>query len=303
MKKFLLSIINKLPYISTLRKKVDLYEKNAHVDPGHYYSPIFDVDDLKKRKDAIWGAAKKDGVSGIDLNVAEQLSLLRDLEVYCADFPFPAKEQNNFRYYAENRYYAHTDGLLLYFMIRHFKPQRVIEAGSGFSSALMLDMRHLYNTPAHLTFIDPETDRLKSLLRAEDETHATIIGRPVQTVEPNVFTALQKNDILFIDSSHVTKTGSDVNYLLLEILPLLQPGVIIHIHDIFYPFIYPEKWTFSGINWNETYLVRALLANTNRYKILLFSDYLHIHHPGAFKPFPITAIKQGQSIWLQVMEA
>jgi hypothetical protein len=301
MKKLFLSIINKLPYISTLRKKADLYEKNAHGDPGHYYSPIFDVDDLKRRQESIWGTRTTPTVAGIDLNSESQLSLLKHFESYYTDFPFPASKQAELRYYSENRYYGYTDGLMFYFMIRHFKPSRIIEAGSGFSSALMLDMHDIFETPSLLTFIDPETTRLESFLRTGDKEFATFIGRTVQSVDNALFLTLEKNDILFIDSSHVTKTGSDVNFLLLEILPQLQAGVIIHIHDIFYPFVYPEKWTFNGVNWNETYLVKALLANSNRYKILLFSDYIHLHHPEAFEKFPITDLKKGQSIWLQVL--
>ena len=125
-----------------------------------------------------------------------------------------------------------------------------------------------------MTFVDPFTERLKSLLNPVDNSNCTIIESPVQEVALDVFRNLKEGDLLFIDSSHISKVGSDVNYLIFQVLPVLKPGVIIHFHDICYPFEYPRDWIMDGIFWNEAYLLRAFLMNNKDYEILLFNHYI-----------------------------
>jgi hypothetical protein len=149
------------------------------------------------------------------------------------------------RYKLSNDYYFFADGIVLYSMIRHFKPSSIIEIGSGFSSALMLDMNDLFPAaPIQLNFVEPYPERLNALLRDTDRLKANVIEKVVQEVDSSFFERLKKNDILFVDSSHIAKTGSDLNYILFEILPVLKPGVLIHFHDIFYPSEYPRDWVY-----------------------------------------------------------
>ncbi len=121
---------------------------------------------------------------------------------------------------------------------------------------------------------------------------------------PYVKTLRWKVDILFIDSSHVSKTGSDVNFLFFDVLPRLKKGVLIHIHDIFYPFLYPEKWVLGGINGNEAFLLRAMLSCSNRYRILFWTDHISKVNPEIFDTQNLDESKGekkcGQSLWLQV---
>src|SRR5690606_22964232 len=112
------------------------------------------------------------------------------------------------------------------------------------------------------------------------------------------FDRLEADDILFIDSTHVAKTGSDVNYILFEILPRLKSGVLIHFHDVFYPFEYPRDWVFAGRNWNEDYLLRAFLMYNPAFEIILFSHYLHKHHPDAFAAIPLCYNNRGGNLWI-----
>ena len=114
-----------------------------------------------------------------------------------------------------------------------------------------------------------------------------------------LFDELAENDILFIDSTHVSKTGSDVNYILFEILPRLKPGVFIHFHDVFYPFEYPREWVFGGFNWNENYLLHAFLMYNETFEIKIFADYLHVHHKEIFKEMPLCYKNTGGNLWLQ----
>jgi len=163
--------------------------------------------------------------------------------------------------------------------MRQFQPKRIIEVGSGYSSAAMLDVDELFfNSEIQFTFIEPHPDRLRALLPDEDLGGASILEQPVQQVGLPEFELLDDGDFLFIDSSHVSKIGSDVNYLIHHILPKLSSGVIIHFHDILWPFEYPKKWLKAGRAWNEAYLVRAFLQYNSSFEILFFNSFLEQHH-------------------------
>ena len=164
----------------------------------------------------------------------------------------------------------------------------------------MLDTNELFlNNGINLTFIDPDVTRLYSLIRETDKNSTTIIEKDVQQIPLDIFKKLEPGNILFIDSTHVTKTGSDVNYILFEILPLLKSGVFIHFHDIFYPFEYPKDWIFGGVNWNEDYILRAFLMYNNKFEIKLFAHYLHIHHKNLFKEMPLCYKNTGGNLWIE----
>jgi hypothetical protein len=121
----------------------------------------------------------------------------------------------------------------------------------------------------------------------------------VQDVEPEVFAALEAGDVLFVDSTHVVKAGSDVNHLILEVLPRLAEGVWIHLHDIFYPFEYPPAWVREGRAWQEAYLLRAFLTFNPRFAIRWFQDFLWQHHGEAMRRLPGVAVNPGGNIWLE----
>ena len=293
-------LANQLPYVKRLYQENQQLKKNAFYPPGHYYSAIISVDDVKSREATIWGKRDIDGVDGINLRTNEQLALVREFYQYYADIPFHEPQTENLRYYFNNQAYCYTDAIFLYSMMRHYKPKQIIEAGSGFSSAIMLDVNErFFDNTIQLTFIDPEMDRLNSLLKEKDKASTIGIQGIVQSVPLSVFEKLNAGDILFIDSTHVSKTGSDVNYLFFEVLPVLKSGVLIHIHDVFYPFEYLKEWVFKGWNWNEDYIVRAFLMYNNAFDILLFSDYLHTHHAEIFKPIPLCYKNSGGSLWLR----
>jgi hypothetical protein len=126
----------------------------------------------------------------------------------------------------------------------------------------------------------------------------TLIEKKVQDLNLEIFEKLNCGDFLFVDSSHVVKTGSDVNYILFEILPRLKSGVLIHFHDIFYPFEYPKDWVFNGWNWNEDYFLRAFLMYNTEFEIKLFSHYLHKHYSDVFKNMPLCYNNYGGNLWI-----
>lgn len=300
MKKTIKKFLNTLPYIRDLNKQNLLYKKNACFAPGHYYSPIVSVDDVKENQINIWKGIPENTIEGIDLNEENQIELVSKLEFFYPLLPFQESKVKDFRYYYDNEYYRHSDAFFLFGMIHYLKPKKIIEVGSGFSSALMLDTNTLFfENKIELYFIEPYPERLQSLMTDSDKDKVRIVIKKIQEIPISFFTTLESGDILFIDSSHVSKCGSDLNYILFEILPILNKGVFIHFHDIFYPFEYPKQWVFEGRNWNENYILRAFLMYNKSFKIKLFSHYLHLQLPDLFVNMPLSRNDFGGSLWLK----
>lgn len=190
-------------------------------------------------------------------------------------------------------------------MINHLRPRRIIEVGSGFSSACMLNSAEHAGLPDFaLTCIEPYPDRLKSLLRETDYPRVEIIERPVQEVPPETVDTLMPNDILFINSTHVLKTGSDVHYELFYLLPRLRPGVFVHFHDIEFPFEYPSPWIFEeNRSWNEAYALRAFLMYNEVFHVVFWpSLFAAVFAPDIQREFPLFLRNSGCSIWLRRRE-
>lgn len=278
------------------------------VPPGHFYSPFPDLDEVERRAAQVWNA---DGdPTGIDLREEEQVALFDTLaEILDDDLPFPAgpsgDDRNGTRYFFENPAYSWSDGMVLHALLRHLRPRHVIEVGSGYSSAMTLDTTERWldagsDGPVEVTFVEPYSELLRSLLRPGDEERVTIHETAVQDVPFVVFEALGAGDVLFIDSTHVVKAGSDVNHLLFEVLPRLSAGVWIHLHDIFFPFEYPRDWVLEGRAWHEVYLLRALLTGSDAFAIRWFQSYMWTRHRALLEGrLPAMAKNPGGNIWLQ----
>lgn len=238
---------------------------------NHYESPYADIKQLHEKEHEIFDCEKE--ILNIDFNVEGQLKLIQKMK----DLELPNWEaeegKNNSRYYYHNSWFGRGSADALGFMIQIIKPRNIIEVGSGFSTAVMLDVNECFmNNEIKITSIEPRADRLKRLLRPSDNLE--IYERDLQEISTKFFDKLEENDILFIDSSHVSKIGSDVNYLLFEVLPRLNKGIYIHFHDMFYPFIYPASWIYEGRAYNELYMLRAFLMDNRNYSIELFGDML-----------------------------
>ena len=239
--------------------------------PGHFYSTIPSLQYVKEQNDYIFNSKPPDAV---DLHLDTQKKLLAEFEKFVNDFDWPAEQTDSHRYYYNNSYFIRPDAFALYAMIRLYKPKRIIEIGSGFSSAVMMDTNDRYlDKKVNINFIEPYPDRLYSLMRSDDNKHYQVIPQFIQQVPLDMFTQLQANDILFIDSSHVSKVGSDLNHIMFYILPKLNKGVIIHFHDITYPFEYLKEWIMQGTYWNEIYMLRAFLMYNQTFEIMLMNHY------------------------------
>ena len=219
--------------------------------------------------------AKPETLAALDLRLDAQVALLDEFRPFYDEQPFPLERTDAMRYWFENHSFSYGDALALYCMLRFVRPSRVIEVGSGWSSCVLLDTcERFLGWEPDVTMIEPYPHQLHLLVRPDDLSRVRLIDQPVQEVPLAEFQALERDDILFIDSTHVARVGSDVNREIFEILPALQPGVYIHFHDIFYPFDYPVDWVEEGRGWNEAYVLRAFLEYNDDFEVVLFNDLL-----------------------------
>lgn len=213
-----------------------------HIRPIHYYEPLPDFREITPEQ-----IQRRRNYSAIDFRWDDQLRLLRELESYAGEL---ADVDIN------NDYFSGLDAVVYYSLIRHLKPRRVIEIGGGYSTRIA-NKALAVNQSGRLTCIEPyPEDRLNG-----SQFSVQLITKRVEEIEVSFFEGLDANDILFIDSSHTVKFGSDVCYEFLEILPALKRGVWVHVHDIFFPHDYPAEWLLKRrLALNEQYLLEAFLS-------------------------------------------
>lgn len=296
MKRLINFMLDRLPYIGSLRKQI---RYQGSYQAGHYHSPIPNHNDVVE-----YMKSPKRNVTeltDINLNKENQFKLLQEYYAYYDSLPFPEQKEQGSRYYYSQTWFCYADAIFLYSFLRKNKPKRIIEVGSGFSSAVILDtVEKFFDQPIEITLIEPYPDRLLSVLEPHDQERIQIINKEVQDIPTEFFTSLEQGDLLFIDSSHVVKCGSDVQFIMFEIIPKLSVGVFVHFHDIFFPFEYPAAWLAKGRYWNENYFLRAFLANNNQWDISFFNTYVAF----AFKDFleekmPLCLKNPGGSIYIQ----
>jgi len=197
----------------------------------------------------------------------------------------------------QKRPFRGVDALVAYCMIRHFQPELIAEVGSGWSS-LVLGQGAAKNKNSALICIDPFPS---DVLRKGFPGLRSLIEKKIQDIDLEFFSQLGSGDVLFIDSSHTVKIGGDVNYLFLEVLPRLRPGVIVHVHDIFLPFEYRRDWVLDEFRfWTEQYILQAFLTFNSEFEVLLANSYLNHYHQQELKAaFPGLSSWAGGSFWMR----
>jgi hypothetical protein len=285
------------------RRRFEMLSANRFLQfapPGHFYSPIPDLDYVRRHRLRLFNREVTE-IPGIEIGREAQEALVKHFGQFYGEMPFKSEKSDGLRYAFDNSFFSYGDAIALYSVLRYFKPQRVIEVGSGHSSAVMLDTNDRFlSRSIEFTFIDPFPERMQSLLQDHDQSRHEVLAVEVQDIPLLRFQSLGPNDILFIDSSHVIKVGSDVVYLLSAVLPSLKAGVIVHFHDILWPFEYPESWLLDGRAWNEAYALKAFLQFNSTFEILFFNSYLGIHHKDVLETnLPLFARNPGGSIWLR----
>ncbi|OLD89306.1 MAG: hypothetical protein AUG81_04810 [Verrucomicrobia bacterium 13_1_20CM_4_54_11] len=270
LSQFIATVMSRCLHSAKFQEIFPAWERHGfHVTPVHFYQPIPDTQSLPE---TLWDRPSE--LVGIDMNGSVQLDLLRrcfpKFQSEYEQFPTTPTEEAG-RFYLNNHLFDGTDALVAYCMVRHFQPQLIIEIGSGFSS-LLLGQAAAKNNTAALICIEPYPQEF--LKRGFPGLHR-VIEKKVEDIDLEVFSELHCGDVLFIDSSHTVKIGGDVNYLFLEVLPRLEPGVIVHIHDIFLPFEYRRDWVLDEFRfWSEQYLLQAFLTFNSEFEVLMANSYL-----------------------------
>ena len=249
----------------------------------HYYEP-------KLNYSKNFDAQKKRSLA-IDFDIPGQLNRLQDFNNYSGEL-----DQLD----THNPSFGAGDAELYYVMIRNYKPKRVIEIGSGFSTLIALEAIKRNSAEGYeteLTCIEPyEKDWLEKM------PGITLLRKPVEQIPAGFFQSLQENDILFIDSSHIIRPENDVLFEYLELLPALHKGVLIHIHDIFSPRHYRKDWLTELYRfWNEQYLLEAFLYYNKSFQILFSLNYLKKDHYDVLKQtcIHLSTVDEPSSFWLQ----
>lgn len=246
--------------------------------PHNYYSP---VPDLTLLPDDIW--ERRNRLGGVELNVDTAIALIEDeLAEYVAEFDFPVDgPRPPGEFFLDNTNYGAVDAELLYAMVRSRKPLRVVELGSGMTTLLIgaAARRNAADGVAteHLAY-DPYP---RAQILGEQPPPPTRFEPKGATEVPlEDFGRLEDGDFLFVDTTHTVKLGSDVNYVVLDVLPTLAPGVIVHFHDIFLPWEYPREW-FESMDyfWAEQYLIQAFLAFNDDFEVLIPVNAVAVEHP------------------------
>jgi SAM-dependent methyltransferase len=273
-----------------------------HVPRGHPYSPLPSPDDLDRVEADPGGATvSDDAFPGIDLRLDRQWSLVDELMSSFPDMVAWIASDDPVRYRYDNTWFTGSDALLCALVVARLTPARIVEVGCGYSSALLLDVIDRTGAPCDVTFIDPDPQRLRSLVAASDLA-GRLESKPVQDVDASVFGDLCAGDVLCIDSSHVMRAGSDVHHLLLEVIPTLASGVWIHVHDVFAAFSYPRRWLRSGVAVNEAYALRALLVGNAGLEVALWNAALEIDDPqrwaGVVAGLPPSPVETG-GMWVR----
>lgn len=279
-----------------------LEREGLHVLPVHFYTPIPVVSALPAD-----GGERESALPGIDLRLEQGFERLRELgsryRHEYEQFPFEPTADAH-RFHLGNSAYGPGDAEILYALVRDLRPRRIIEIGAGYTTLVIAEAlrRNAADEGRRSDFLSIEPHP-PDWLRPGPAELDRMLATPLQEVPLATFEALEAGDLLFIDSSHVVKTGSDVVYEFLEILPRLAPGVFVHVHDIYLPRDYPRKWLEeSRFFWNEQYLLQAFLSGHSGFEVVLATNALYRADPGGFAKEIPSCGRHGaapSSFWMQ----
>ena len=247
---------------------------------GHFYSPIVNPEEVSSRSDQVW--PENPVILGIDFNDASHQAILRQsFPKYCPQYDYPEKLEESESlesFFTQNSQFSWLDSRALFVLLQSWRPSRFLEVGSGYSTLLAADVNlRFLDGKMDITCIEPYP---RPFLIRGFPGLGRLVRQKVQDIPLAEFESLESGDVLFIDSSHVSKTGSDVNFLYFEVLPRLKPGVLIHIHDISLPLDYPREWVIDeNRSWNEQYLLRALLMYSSAFEVIFSCNYAYQRFP------------------------
>ena len=267
--------------------------------PGDPRSPIPDLDDVRRRESELFGRPPEE-LPGLDTLVEEQLTIVKEMKRWGAEPVLPPPGEGR-RSSPEDEAYGWGDIALLHAFLRKLRPRNVVCAGAGAFVPALLDLNeHVHGRAIGITVVDPGAERLRPLLGPEQAEKTRLLPARLHEVPYDTFTSLGPSDVLCVETSHVSKTGSDLNHLLFRVLPRLKPGVHVHVNDVFWPFEYPRTWVNEGRAWNEAYLLRAYLLHSKAWEVAVFASFLETAHRGAIlREVPQWQRSRGGGLWLK----
>ncbi len=250
----------------------------------HFYSPVPDIEDLRAR----WVWDRRSSMAGIDMREAQQLELLAELgHEFGHECQWPHEPSgDSSQFFTNNSGFSYGCAAVTHAIIRKCRPRRVIEVGSGSSSrviaaALRMNARET-GREADYTIVDPYLEA--DLTSLPGVSH--VLKQRVELLDIDVFKGLSANDVLFVDSGHTVRIGGDVNFLILDVLPILAAGTIVHFHDIPLPYEYAEVYSTNPrfrMFWTEAYLLQAFLCHNQAYEVLLAMNFLMLDRTKDFR--------------------
>jgi hypothetical protein len=258
-----------------------LADAGPFAPPGHFYSPIPSQSDVAEYLNRLQRKSLLAGLPAIRMDDQTQLEFLELLKPYYSQLPFQAGPVEGLLYQFDNPHFSYADASALFCVMNYFRPRKLIEIGSGFSTCVILDTNRVcLGSQTQVISIEPHAKLLRALITKSHDS-PTIIEHKLQDTD-------------------ICKAGSDVNYIIFEILPRIKSGVVIQIHDIHLAFEYPDVWLREGRAWNEAYLLRAFLEYNDHFRILLFLSYMQNAYEEWFRRnMPQTLLKKGGSFWME----
>lgn len=265
-----------------VQSRPDLSDRwGYHIRPIHYYEPLPDFRSITPEQ-----INRRRSYPGIDFRWQEQFALLNELATY-------RNELLEIEFDFNNDYFGGFDAAVYYSLIRHLKPQRIVEIGGGYSTRIASKALAV-NGKGKLTCIEPYPESRLNGTQLDIE----LIPKRVEDLDPDFFSSLEAKDILFIDSSHTVKFGSDVCYEFLEILPRITRGVWVHVHDIFFPQDYPAEWLINRrLALNEQYFLEAFLSFNREFRVALSNHWLGMDHVAVVNKLFAGSTNGGSSFW------
>jgi hypothetical protein len=282
---------HKLPLSKKILNLIGVYPLT-----NHYYEPQFNFGSLNKN------LSEDRDLPGINLDLTRQIQNLSNL-IYKNELVKLnlEKKSTNYKFCIKNNFFGYGDSEIYYQLIRHLKPKKILEVGSGHSTLIALEAikknKKSDKIDTQITCIEPFENKWL------DDLNIKILRKKIEDTEESNYLALESGDIFFLDSSHIIRPQGDILKVFLEILPKLNKGVLVHVHDIFTPKNYPEKWIIKENKfWNEQYIVEALMMNKNKYEIYLMLNHLKNNAYNELKracPY-LTSNNQPSSLYLKI---